>query len=50
MAQCMAMGQAAGVTAALAAAQTHGLVREAPLDKVRADLLAGGAILESPQG
>lgn len=50
MAQCMAMGQAAGVTAAVAAGQAQGVVREVPFAKVREGLLAGGAIVDAPQG
>ena len=45
MAQCMAMGQAAGTTAALAA-QGSGDVREVPASTVRDHLRADGAILE----
>ena len=45
MAQCMAMGQAAGTAAALAA--TSGAeVRELPFARLRAALAAAGAILE----
>ncbi len=45
MAQCMAMGQAAGTTAALAAAGS-GEVRDVPAAVVRDRLRADGAILE----
>ena len=45
MAQCMAMGQAAGTTAALAA-RGSGDVREVPASTVRDHLRADGAILE----
>jgi FAD dependent oxidoreductase len=44
MAQCMAMGQAAGITAALAAAG-DGLVRDVPVATVQDRLRADGAIL-----
>ncbi len=46
MAQCMAMGQAAGTTAALAA-QDDGSVRAVPADVVSDRLRATGAILQS---
>ncbi len=49
MAQCMAMGQAAGVVAALAAGEHGGSVRDAPFEKVRAELLQGGAIVDVPR-
>ena len=45
MAQCMAMGQAAGTTAA-AAFGHGGAVRDVPFSHVRDRLTAGGAILE----
>lgn len=45
MAQCMAMGQAAGTTAALAAAG-DGQVRQTPFEVLRDRLLNDGAILE----
>lgn len=45
MAQCMAMGQAAGTTAAMAATG-DGSVREVPAGEVRSRLRADGAILE----
>ena len=45
MAQCMAMGQAAGTAAALSVAH-DGLVREVPSQRVRDALRADGAILE----
>jgi hypothetical protein len=45
MAQCMAMGQAAGTVAALAA-EGDGQVREVEFDQVRNELLGSGAILE----
>jgi len=45
MAQCMAMGHAAGTTAALAVAKS-GLVRDVPVGDVREVLRANGAILE----
>lgn len=47
MPQAMAMGQAAGVTAALAA-QRNGSVAELPYELVRAALERGGAILSPP--
>jgi hypothetical protein len=47
MAQCMAMGQAAGTAAAIAAGK-DGLVRDVDGDKLRATLRADGAILEMP--
>ena len=47
MAQCMAMGQAAGTAAAIAAGK-DGLVRDVDGDKLRAALRADGAILEMP--
>lgn len=48
MAQCMAMGQAAGVVASLAAGERGGSVRDVPFEKVRAELLQGGAITDVP--
>jgi hypothetical protein len=45
MAQCMAMGQAAGTVAALAA-EGDGQVREVEFDQVQDELLGSGAILE----
>jgi hypothetical protein len=45
MAQCMAMGQAAGMVAALAA-RSDGQVREVSFDLVRDRLTGAGAILE----
>jgi hypothetical protein len=48
MAQCMAMGQAAGSVAALAA-NGDGGVRDVPFDTVRDRLADGGAILEIPE-
>jgi hypothetical protein len=45
MAQCMAMGQAAGTVAALAA-ECDGQVREVEFDQARDELLGSGAILE----
>jgi hypothetical protein len=47
MAQCMAMGQAAGTTAAFAVGH-GGSVRNVPISDVRDRLAAGGAILEVP--
>jgi hypothetical protein len=47
MAQCMAMGQAAGTAAALATS-SGGVVREVPSTKVRDELRAAGAVLEVP--
>lgn len=47
MAQCMAMGQAAGTLAGLAAAR-GGNVRAVPYPEVRDRLVAGGAILSLP--
>jgi len=47
MAQCMAMGQAAGTTAALAVG-SGGAVRDVRSSDVRDQLIAGGAILEGP--
>jgi hypothetical protein len=47
MAQCMAMGHAAGVAAARAA-QTDGVVRDVPSPEVRDRLRADGAVLEVP--
>ena len=47
MAQCMAMGQAAGTTAALAA-RGSGDVREVSASSVRDQLRADGAVLEMP--
>jgi hypothetical protein len=49
MAQCMAMGQAAGVVASLAAV-AGGSVRDVPFEKVRGMLLEGGAIVDTPEG
>ncbi len=47
MAQCMAMGQAAGTAAAMATTSgAGGTVRAVPIDALRARLLAGGAILD----
>jgi hypothetical protein len=48
MPQSMAMGQAAGATAALAS-KRNTPVDKLPFDLVRAELLKGGAILEPPQ-
>ena len=48
MAQCMAMGQAAGTTAALAATTAGGEVRGVPAQRVRGELRAAGAVLEVP--
>ena len=45
MAQCMAMGQAAGSVAALAAAD-DGVVRDVSLETIRDRLATDGAILE----
>jgi hypothetical protein len=46
MAQCMAMGQAAGTAAAMATRGTAGgTVREVAVDVLRARLAAEGAIL-----
>jgi hypothetical protein len=47
MAQCMAMGQAAG-TAASIAARRGGSVRDVPFSAVRERLVADGAILDVP--
>jgi hypothetical protein len=47
MAQCMAMGQAAGAVAALAA-QEAGLVREVAFGAVRDRLIGDGVVLEVP--
>ena len=47
MAQCMAMGQAAGMTAAFALGH-GGAVRDVPFSDVRDRLMADGAILEVP--
>jgi hypothetical protein len=47
MAQCMAMGQAAGTVSALAA-HNAGLVRSVAYETLRDHLLADGAILELP--
>lgn len=49
MAQTMAMGQAAGTTAALAATTTAGTVREVAASRVRDVLRGAGAILELDQ-
>lgn len=46
MAQTMAMGQAAGTTAGLAARSAHGRVRDVSVGMVRDTLRAAGAILE----
>jgi hypothetical protein len=47
MAQCMAMGQAAGTAAAMATRRpVGGAVREIPVDHLRARLVADGAILD----
>jgi FAD dependent oxidoreductase len=46
MGQCMAMGQAAGTTAALAA--PSGAIRDVPADRVRTLLHAAGAVLDVP--
>ena len=47
MAQCMAMGQAAGTAAALAAAG-NGEVRHVGVDRLRGHLSADGAVIEPP--
>ena len=49
MAQCMAMGQAAGTLAAMAAADATGDVRAPATSDVLARLRADGAILEPPR-
>jgi hypothetical protein len=46
MAQTMAMGQAAGTTAGLAARHSNGDVRDIPVSAVRRTLRSAGAILE----
>ena len=47
MAQCMAMGQAAGTAAALAV--SGGLApRDVPVPELRDRLRSGGAVLETP--
>jgi hypothetical protein len=48
MAQCMAMGQAAGIVAALGTKGDRS-VREIALGDVRRQLLEGGAIIEAPK-
>jgi len=45
MAQCMAMGQAAGTVAALAARESAGEVREVPTGRIRGLLQEAGAVL-----
>jgi FAD-dependent oxidoreductase family protein len=52
MAQCMAMGQAAGTAAAMAATsdQWEGAVRTVAIGALRARLVADGAIVELPIG
>ncbi len=45
MAQCMAMGHAAGIAAALS---VGGVVRDVPVGDIQARLRSGGAILEVP--
>jgi hypothetical protein len=47
MAQCMAMGQAAGTTAAFAVGR-DGSVRDVPVSVVQDRLVEDGAILEAP--
>ena len=47
MAQCMAMGQTAGIAAA-GAAKVDGIVREVPVDEIQSLLRSAGAILEAP--
>lgn len=49
MAQCMAMGQAAGTAAAMAA-KGDGLVRKVRVPALRAALASDGAVLETPSG
>ncbi|MGH3750355.1 MAG: FAD-dependent oxidoreductase, partial [Micromonosporaceae bacterium] len=46
MAQCMAMGQAAGTAAARAADTAGGAVRDVDVDRLRADLRHAGAITD----
>ena len=46
MAQCMAMGQAAGTAAAMAADSDGGAARSVPPDRLRARLATDGAILD----
>lgn len=46
MAQCMAMGQAAGTAAAMATSDANGAVRAIAVDDLRARLAAAGAILD----
>lgn len=48
MAQCMAMGQAAGTAAAMAAREPHGAVRRVDPVALRARLATDGALLELP--
>jgi hypothetical protein len=48
MAQCMAMGHAAGVLASLAVGEGSS-VRDVPFEETRAELLEGGAIIDSPE-
>lgn len=50
MAQCMAMGQAAGTAAAMAATGGSGEVRAVDADAVRARLRSDGALLDGPIG
>jgi hypothetical protein len=50
MAQCMAMGQAAGTAAAMAATGGSGEVRAVDADVVRARLRSDGALLDVPIG
>lgn len=47
MAQCMAMGQAAGITASAAAAAGHGEVRRVSAASVRDSLRTSGAVLST---
>jgi hypothetical protein len=48
MAQCMAMGQAAGTAAAMAATSGAGAVRLVPIDALRDRLTADGALVDRP--
>ncbi len=48
MAQCMAMGQAAGTAAAMAATDDGGAIRAIDVGALRSRLVADGAILELP--
>ncbi|MFM8329645.1 MAG: FAD-dependent oxidoreductase, partial [Actinomycetales bacterium] len=47
MGQCMAMGQAAGINAAIATTKKK-TIREVPIDDIQDSLIKSGAVLTTP--